>query len=822
MKSKQGIKTGIILGLALLLFGSCKEEEMYTIQEFTKLACTFHDKSIPNGQSVTAYSAESLVYNAKCSSVAETRTCEDGELSGTFEFNSCVEEPPATCTFDNQTVLHDGYVEAFSKSSVEWNEACGSVKAIRTCDNGTLSNSDYIFPTCVTKEPLNCTFNSQIVLHDETIEAFSTNLTDYPTTCSQISKNLKCTNGEFDSDVSTYAYSSCSDGSPSSCTLDNKTVGHNQSDSFALASTVAFGESCTYLSRTCLDGTLNGDSNYKFASCTETDPVDCDFSDGGTLAHNSVQPVAYNAAVSDWPNECSKPGVHASYNIFCTNGSFSTPDFTYEFCVDGGPDNCTLTDNNTPSNQVVVSHGDNATAYSQKTVGYDQSCADFSATVACWDKTLSPSGYSYSACAPGPPASCQFNGTTKAHGITFPAYSTNQVAWNGSCSDNESTLSCNNGVITGPDNQTHIYASCGKATPRSCTFNGQTVSHGSTTKAYRDSSSGNGGDCSATEERLCTDSALDGTYQYSNCLHENILVGARYNASGSGVTGLEFTTIPLDIDGNYYQERDNSTGSLVKLNNSDLSGTIIVNGVSQVISFNSSTSDTTGSQALAVSVVIDSSGSMKTNDPNKYRYQAVDSLIDLLPVNTRLQVGDFITWPVDPPTPYVDSVISDVNRNVIKNDISEIALGGTPLYDSMYVAQDELKKIKKTRNIIISLSDGKDTSENFDSNFVIGRINTFSAEVYNIGLVGDDVEDQIDLAFKAMPNKSKSGGSYQEVTKANAADLSVLFSNLGKTTSTGYAKNSGTLPNGVDLIEGTTYTGTITIREITHTFTFTR
>jgi len=119
------------------------------------------------------------------------------------------------------------------------------------------------------------------------------------------------------------------------------------------------------------------------------------------------------------------------------------------------------------------------------------------------------------------------------------------------------------------------------------------------------------------------------------------------------------------------------------------------------------------------------------------------------------------------------------------------------------------------------LSDGKDTSQ-VDSNFVISKINTFSAEVYNIGLVGDDAEDQIDLDFKSMPNKSKSGGSYQEVTKANAADLSVLFSNLGKTTSTGYAKNSGTLPNGVNLIEGTTYTGTITIRGITHTFTFTR
>ena len=174
MKAKQGIKTGLILGLTLLLFGSCKEEELYTIEEYTKLACTFHNKSIPNGQSVIAYSAESLVYDTKCTSVAETRTCNDGELSGTFKFNSCVEEPPATCTFDNKTVAHTGFVEAYSSSSREWNESCGDVKAVRTCDNGTLSNTSHIYPTCAVKTPDNCTtVSGQFVEHTKTIEAFS-------------------------------------------------------------------------------------------------------------------------------------------------------------------------------------------------------------------------------------------------------------------------------------------------------------------------------------------------------------------------------------------------------------------------------------------------------------------------------------------------------------------------------------------------------------------------------------------------------------------------------------------------------------------------
>ena len=37
MKAKQGLKTGVVFLLALLLFGSCKEEELYTTQSLPSL-----------------------------------------------------------------------------------------------------------------------------------------------------------------------------------------------------------------------------------------------------------------------------------------------------------------------------------------------------------------------------------------------------------------------------------------------------------------------------------------------------------------------------------------------------------------------------------------------------------------------------------------------------------------------------------------------------------------------------------------------------------------------------------------------------------------
>ena len=122
---------------------------------------------------------------------------------------------------------------------------------------------------------------------------------------------------------------------------------------------------------------------------------------------------------------------------------------------------------------------------------------------------------------------------------------------------------------------------------------------------------------------------------------------------------------------------------------------------------------------------------------------------------------------------------------------------------------------------MITLSDGKDTSTGTDLNMLMPFLNTKSAEIHNIGLYSG--ADPIDAAFKQMPNNANAGGSYREVT--NASDLTSLFSNIGKTTSIGYGKVSGTPKRSdntsITFLSGKTYTGKITIRNIQRTFTFT-
>ena len=54
------------------------------------LSCTFDGQTINDGQSVTAYQFETVAIGGICSS--QTHTCNNGVLSGNFNFESCTVE----------------------------------------------------------------------------------------------------------------------------------------------------------------------------------------------------------------------------------------------------------------------------------------------------------------------------------------------------------------------------------------------------------------------------------------------------------------------------------------------------------------------------------------------------------------------------------------------------------------------------------------------------------------------------------------------------------------------------------------------------------
>ena len=955
MRTKQGIKTGLILGLALLLFGSCKEEELYTINEFTKLSCNFNDEEIPNGQSLTAYSAESLVYDAKCSSVAETRTCNDGELSGSFEFASCVEEPPANCSFDNQIVLHEDYVEAFQLSAVEWNQSCNDYKKIRTCDNGTLSEADYIFPSCTATEPLDCTFESQTVLHGADVEAYQLSSVPWNETCSSYRETRSCENGvlsgqgftfssceqvtpdncTFESqtilhgaDVEAYqlssvpwnetcssyretrscengvlsgqgfAFSSCEQVAPDNCSFNDQLVEHqssvtawqtssvphgnscasqerictngqlsgsytfsscataapdncsaadygqfvqhNTSEQFWQTATVPYGSSCQPQDRFCNNGTLSG--SYTFASCSVSEASGCDFSDGGSTAHDpNAFLTLYNTASSDWPATCE---AHVSSSVTCNNGDFSPVSlaaYSYQSCDNGTPQSCTL---NTPGGgSSTIAHDASATAYSAQSVvfGTDGGCDSVKVEAQCYDSdfvnpndinnVLFSSATYYDDCSVGLPSGCTLVGLNGAtmnfshdqNGETaIPGFTTNLEPFvddNTVCPASVD-LFCYNGDLKLADGTLntvggYTYGACQVAAPGGCSwFGDSSYNHGDTVTAYEFNNSADGS-CSSTETRTCNNGTWTGSFAYDNCLQESILVGARFNANSGG---LEFTTIPLDINGNYYQEKqgtyDNSNGSSVKIGISEVQGSISYGGSSYSINFSGGVSDTVvgNSDTVAVAVVIDSSKSMENNDSDGLRYDAVKSLIDVIPFNTYLQMTDFDNFENESPW-FFDGLIANVdNKTTAKNSIPNYVGGATPLYRSMHTTVGAMQT--RNRNLVVTLCDGEDTAGGKSPSQVISKADGIPAEIHNIGL-----GSAINLEFKTMPNDADAGGSYRNVQ--NAANLAELFENLGKTTSIGYAKTTG-VPDGLTLQAGETYSVTITIRGISQTVEFVR
>ena len=76
-------------------------------------------------------------------------------------------------------------------------------------------------------------------------------------------------------------------------------------------------------------------------------------------------------------------------------------------------------------------------------------------------------------------------------------------------------------------------------------------------------------------------------------------------------------------------------------------------------------------------------------------------------------------------------------------------------------------------------------------------------------------------AFKAhVPDFA---GTFEFLTfgRVRSAHLNAMALGWGKTTSIGYGKGTGSVSGFPGFQSGTTYTGTITIRNIRHTFTFT-
>ncbi len=110
-------------------------------------ACSFNGETVADGANVTAYQSSSVPYGSTCTS--EQRTCTDGALSGSYAYASCSVEPGASCTLSGQVVADGSSYTFFLSPRVPYGASCSTIAQSRTCTDGTLSGSDtYNYVSC--------------------------------------------------------------------------------------------------------------------------------------------------------------------------------------------------------------------------------------------------------------------------------------------------------------------------------------------------------------------------------------------------------------------------------------------------------------------------------------------------------------------------------------------------------------------------------------------------------------------------------------------------------------------------------------------------
>lgn len=200
------------------------------------------------------------------------------------------------------------------------------------------------------------------------------------------------------------------------------------------------------------------------------------------------------------------PGTRNLIASVCRGGTTPTPPTTGGGCVVNG---------------VLVANGATANFYSVPYVPQGQNCDPFRQTRQCINGSLSGStAYSYPSCGIGQssvPGSCTIDGVTLMNGEARSFYHDDYVSYGGSC---QSALrSCSNGILSGSSD--YRYSACNVATsPGSCSLDGKTIAHGSSTTFYTQKNVLFGQNCSAfAGTRACDNGDLkgDSDYRYATC-----------------------------------------------------------------------------------------------------------------------------------------------------------------------------------------------------------------------------------------------------------------------------------------------------------------
>ncbi|QQG38402.1 MAG: peptidoglycan-binding protein [Candidatus Kaiserbacteria bacterium] len=271
--------------------------------------------------------------------------------------------------------------------------------------------------------------------------------------------------------------------------------------------------------------------------------------------------IEYGDGVSEMltTNVCASTGTRTAFHAFRQNGTYGVRVWDNSSCsgnskcersivVAGatirvaGPSSCTVNGN-------VIAHGETREFYNVSVVLPGQSCVDKKVVRSCVDGVLSgETSYQFSSCTVAPTPSCTLDGITVPSGGTRTFYAATPNS-DGTCAS--LSRSCSSGVLSGSG--VYSKASCvgnGSSPLASCTLDGRTITHGSSTTFYFAQNVPSGEQCSSYgQTRTCSNGVLNGStvYKYSSCTPVSSNSCALDNTvvtTGSSATFYKYRTPP--------------------------------------------------------------------------------------------------------------------------------------------------------------------------------------------------------------------------------------------------------------------------------------
>lgn len=416
----------------------------------------------------------------------------------------------ASCLFGGTVVPSGTAVQAYSRSSVTSAENCSQYAILRTCNNGTLSgNSLYAYSSCQVSNIGACTIGGFVIANGESRTFYSKTLVQQGDSCTNYQESRTCTNGTL-SGSSESAFGACRVAN--ACSIDGISIPSGNTRKLYSKKTVLNGQYCETFAknRTCTDGSLDGDSDHVYATCSIAAAKACDvvvtgvgtttILSGATRNMYSVSTVAYNASCETYRQART-----------CNDGELSgSAAYKYGACSVTPAKACTL-------DGIEYPHGTKRNFYSRKLAPSGGACTSYDQERTCtngnWNGTAT---YQYAVCAVTGKAWCRSDDKYVEHGTSATFYLDNSTAYGQPCAPLSRT--CTNGVLSGSNS--YQYASCVEGTPRTCTLDSVTVAHNGTRTFYSANQSSSALSCEeAALVRRCVDGNLSGPddYRYAAC-----------------------------------------------------------------------------------------------------------------------------------------------------------------------------------------------------------------------------------------------------------------------------------------------------------------